>query len=71
MSTIIQHFPSISAEEERLKNKAETGNSYSTALLESTENIFFTFTYVKRIEPSKTWINKGGWVGFPSPHLYQ
>lgn len=56
MYIIIQHFPSISMEEEKLKNKTETGNSYSTNILESTKNIFFTFVYVKRIKPSKRWI---------------
>lgn len=43
-------------EEEKLKNKTETGNSYSTNILESTKNIFFTFVYIKRIKPSKRWI---------------
>jgi len=42
MYIIIQHFPSTSMEEEKLRNKTETGNSYSTNILESTKNIFFT-----------------------------
>lgn len=56
MYTIIRHFPSTSMKEEKLKNKTETGNSYSTNILQSTKNIFFTFAYVKRIKPSERLI---------------
>lgn len=54
-SIIIQHFPSISMEGEKLKNKTETGNSYSTNILESPKNICFTFVYIQRLKPSKRW----------------